>query len=92
MSDKIIDLFAKQVRKACEENGEPLPEIVKNYRPGDTVLYLKGKPGPTAPLTFRDFGPLETDSQSISQLINKAYADDPDFDMVNNNTDELEIF
>jgi len=68
MSDKAIDLFVKQVRQACEKSGDPLPETVKNYRPGDTVLYLKGKPGPTAPLTDRDF------------------------DLVNNNTDELEIF
>lgn len=34
-----IESYVTQVTKACEKSGEPLPETVKNYRPGDTVLY-----------------------------------------------------
>jgi len=37
-----IELFIEQTTQACEKSGEPLPGIVKNYRPGDKVLY-KGK-------------------------------------------------
>lgn len=74
-----IELFIEQTTKACEEHGEPLPEIVKNYTPGDKVLYKT-----------TDFGPVKTDSQTPRELLNKAFSQDPDFnqedfDMVNNN-------
>ena len=57
-----ISDFIKAVKKACAEHGTKLPEIVKNYKPGDERLYRR-----------------------------KAKSD-KDFDMVNNNESELEIF
>jgi len=38
-AETAIEMFIRQTTKACEEHGEPLPNIVKNYKPGDTVLY-----------------------------------------------------
>ena len=34
-----VDLFIKQVKKACSEHGTPLPNIVLNHKPGDDRLY-----------------------------------------------------
>ena len=90
MSDKIIDLFINQVKKACAETGEPLPNIVKNYKKGDTKLYKtryvnewlrdheKFTPGDT----------LTADEYGFSKL--KETMDALDFDEINNNTDERE--
>ena len=41
-----IEMFIEQTTKACKEHGEPLPQVVKNYRPGDTVLYVDSRPKP----------------------------------------------
>lgn len=38
MENNIKD-FIDAVNKACEEHSEPIPEIVKNYKPGDCRLY-----------------------------------------------------
>jgi len=40
-AETAIELFIRQTTKACQEHGEPLPNIVKNYKPGDTVLYKR---------------------------------------------------
>jgi len=73
-AESAIEMFIRQTTEACELHNEPLPNIVKNYKPGDTVLYKT-----------TDFGPIKTDSQTPRELLNKAFADDPDFNMVNNN-------
>jgi len=40
-AETAIEMFIRQTTKACQEHGEPIPNIVKNYKPGDTVLYRK---------------------------------------------------
>ena len=43
-NETAIEMFIRQTTKACEENNEPLPNIVKNYKPGDQCLYRKEMP------------------------------------------------
>jgi len=38
-TESAIELFVRQVKESCEKSGSPLPNVVKNYRHGDTVLY-----------------------------------------------------
>jgi len=91
MSEKdIVSLFVSQVTRACQESGEPLPSIVKNHKTGDDRLYRTTVSEQEMDRILENLGPQKTESQSISQLLKKAYGDE--FDQVNNNTDELEIF
>jgi len=38
-AETAIEMFIRQTTKACKDHNEPLPNIVKNYKQGDTVLY-----------------------------------------------------
>ena len=72
-----VDLFIKQVKKACSEHGTPLPNIVKNHQPGDDRLYRTR------------IGDKEYDlEKEYYKLMDETQKANDEFDLINNNTDE----
>jgi len=55
-AETAIEMFIRQTTKACKDHNEPLPNIVKNYKPGDTVLYRD-------PLPEQAYDPYQPDGQ-----------------------------
>jgi len=75
-AESAIEMFIRQTTEACELHNEPLPEIVKNYTPGDTVLYKTERGN----LQTKEIRKTE---RRYEELIQGDFPED--FDMVNNN-------